>query len=278
MKKIMMMAVMLGLAGSAHAAEFSDLAMTAKALKASVATEASPKMQALELAKLYGFGSGQSGCVLPDQTGSTNPVRYFDRGVVAGPEVRATWLPSEFTDPRNHNEKNFRYLVHTIDVYGNGYSAQASYDYLMNSIAGNPCSALSVSAINQDMRGTFGDMGFILRVPAENVIFAKSTDMGTVNLTANTDPLQFNKYMNFYFKFGATLTPPGDVIHNTNRPPNYTRYNEVLVQGKVESGISITGIVIVSKDTYRNPALLAGMKQLAAEKHLPVVYIENVAP
>lgn len=230
----------------------------------------------------------QIGCPLPKDTTGLKPVNYevkpFDPDAVASPQVRASWAPEKFSDPGKHDRNNFRYIVHMVDLMGQHFSAESSYQYISQEIANNPCATISVSVIDQNKNATFGSVGFILRVPAENVLLAKGMDFGTFNLGQNHDPRYFNYAVNLFAQSAGQLSAPEKILEQTNDKADLYKYNEVLVQGNVRDGIAIIGIIIdpsnadvmrleaTSFDKEEHDRLVTGMTEIAHKNNLPVVY------
>lgn len=202
-----------------------------------------------------------------------SPELSFNRQTVVSAEVRALWAPSEFSNPHTHNPQSYRYLVHTIDINGSQFSAESSFQFIENVVGRRECATYSASLIDQDKRGTFGRIGFILEVPEANILLAKNSDMGSVSLSTNEDPKKFNDTLNWYLKVVGTLPKPEALLKLTSSQV----YNEVLVEGKVARGIKIIGVFIKS-GTENDPTRSKLIKQIAnvaATRSLPIVVIEN---
>ncbi len=82
------------------------------------------------------------------------------------------WDPGFFTNPGTHNPKKFIYMVHAVQMPG------LLTDLLQNKNI-STFDHFSTSIISQSHIQTFGDVGLILRVPAEKIIAASSRDMGS---------------------------------------------------------------------------------------------------
>lgn len=228
----------------------------------------------------------QTGCLLSEEEarGKVNPfnsgmpVRFFDRNEFTTSESRATWDPLKFSDPRHHDPAAYRYLVHTVDNFGIKYTAHSSFDFI-EKMAENPCSSISASLVSHVKRATFGTVGFILSSPAENILFSGPKDLSSFVLNNNTDPVVFNSALNQFF--GSYETGPFLSADELLRLTNPKKYNEVLIQNKVRTGIRINGIFVVdSPDSGYGTAqersrLLDELKKLAEEKNLPLVHFRK---
>ena len=228
------------------------------------------------------FGShalaNQAGCILPEK-----PKEYFDRSLFALPEVRASWDIKRFSDPVSHNSQSFRYLVHTIDsavdnsLGGNPkpkYSVEETFRFITKNVSQNPCAFLSMSLINQDRTGTFGVVGFIFKVPQDNMIVASPRDIGSKNLSVNQDNFLFNRTAKEYAQ-QIPMTTPEQILLDTEKGS----WNEMVVQGKVHDPIVIAGVVINYKN-FQNGILMSyqtqmveDIKRFAAKENLPIVII-----
>ena len=227
--------------------------------------------------------ANQVGCILRE-----NLNEYFDRSHFSTPEVRASWDTNRFTNPALHSPQNFRYLVHTIDAAitdslgGNPkpiYSVEKTFDFITKNVAQNACATISTSLINQDKMGTFGVVGFIIKVPEDNIIIASSRDIGSKSLLINKDHLLFNRIANGYAQRVPMATPEQVLLATENGD-----WNEVIVQGKFRESITITGILINYKNFQQGNLLryqiqmVEDLKRLAAKKNLPVVILGEPFP
>jgi hypothetical protein len=106
----------------------------------------------------------------------------------------------EVTDPKKHNPKNFRYLVHAFNPFATAsqpliaISAELSGAYKVDKREGDQSISLfeeperlvervslSMSLIDQDHTGTWGPGGIIVEVPEENVVITSPVDTGSHN-------------------------------------------------------------------------------------------------
>jgi hypothetical protein len=141
------------------------------------------KLKGLKPAGGYDIGS-------QDTTGSRRTVYSKET-----PEAIAASWANGFTDPREHNDGSFRYLVHglqdqasdtiqTLALIGQMRRGQAGdigekIDLLMEPHKVGDKKIVSASVIDQNHRVTFGDAGLILKTPPENVLDAFPEDAGT---------------------------------------------------------------------------------------------------
>lgn len=143
-----------------------------------------------------------------------------------------------FSNPRNHNEKSFRYNVyafqggfgetmqtmfvlnHAIDT--GRYPFEKDIDLRKQPFRVGEISLLSTSVIDDQKRRTFGHAGLILSSPFENVLDMSPTDVGT-NFAK---PEQAEKKSN-----GLKFT-----LDELTEKTSAREHNEVRIKGKTESG------------------------------------------
>lgn len=199
------------------------------------------------------------GCTLP----AGSKTKPFDRDSVITPEVRASWAPNHFTDPAHHDARNFRYIVHMIEFANGRHSTRAIYKYLTQEIAQNPCATISTSVIDQDHRSTYGTFGFILKVPADNILLARSSDIASQYLPGNTEAERFNYALNN----SASYIEPTPTLENLIKGTT-AGHNEILVEGKFKEGIQVVGVIY-------NPVMLTIGDVKARVQDLLDIAVEN---
>jgi hypothetical protein len=181
---------------------------------------------------------------------------------------QAAWDPSNFTDPRKFDPKNFRFIVHGLARGPGRRSAEEAYRDITSRGEEADKIRLSTSLINQDARATFSDRGFILKVPALNIV------------ASGTEDLLSNMFNNQAVACRYRLLSPEAIL--TNMPTGSKVWNEVLLQGKADSPISVIGVFIVdrkkesfknSSDFNENKEYVDEITQLARKKNLPTIYI-----
>ena len=84
-----------------------------------------------------------------------------------------------FTDPKTHNSNQFRYWVHGIQTSNaTGWSLSDVIKFITSGKSDqNP--QFSFSIIDQRHSAAFGSVGFIIKVPEENIIATAPRDMGS---------------------------------------------------------------------------------------------------
>lgn len=105
-------------------------------------------------------------------------------------EAKASWQ-SDFTDPKDHHDDRFCYLVTGIMTGADStlkqllylksdlYEPERSIDLFEEPLEILKKELISSTIVDQDHRGTFGSCGLILVTPYENVIAAYSEDAGS---------------------------------------------------------------------------------------------------
>lgn len=204
-------------------------------------------------------------------------------GVSDSTAVRQEWDVSKFSDPRSHNEESFRYIVHMINYT---HSPRQTFKYFQSFLGKTPCSWVSASLIDQAHTGTYGEFGFILKVPAENILLAATADIGSSYNSTNTDPGVFYLTLHQALSRVGPLKTPSEILTGTDtfkRHPFFQVpwYNEVLVQGMRSKPISIVGILVAPDqnrvegvDERLREQQLAELLQLANLEKLPIVYVK----
>jgi hypothetical protein len=147
------------------------------------------------------------------------------------------------TDPRNHDPKNFRYLVHGFNPLSKSfqpiahvYELEANPELDLSGQQGDQTIdlveepervaervSLSMSLIDQDHIETWGHGGIIVDVPEENILLTGNSDLGTANSNI--------KRIRERSKTEPKLDPD-DLLHETSP----TSYNEVVAEPRTENG------------------------------------------
>lgn len=134
------------------------------------------------------------------------------------------------TDPRFHDPKKFRYLVHALRPYGNPPQALASLYVGLDEIEysqqfGNQKInlieqpeqvanrvSLSMSLIDENHTRTFHDAGLIITAPPENIMVTSGVDAGTQN--SSISDLQARKAASPILDGDSLLAATGDFNYN----------------------------------------------------------------
>lgn len=191
---------------------------------------------------------------------------------------------SEFTSPADSSPDKFCLLVHGLPdamrkmMYHMELATKGSYNAQHNiDLAAQPwrvCekTVLSTSIITENSRGTYGDMGLILKAPFENIIDMSTSDLGT-NLF---DPAQAAAK-----KTGSACYTPRDLARLTHEHS----YNEVSLRGTSEaSAIEVVGIFVKVDENGEPQGLFKDdAKKLAAwglKNDCPVISVlsERLSP
>ncbi len=204
-------------------------------------------------------------------------------------EQKSVW--GGVTDPSQHNEKDFRYLVHAFNPL-----ARATIS-LTNAIAATPNTkraenpeidrthgdqsinlyeqperlaervSLSMSLIDQDHRATWGDSGIIVEAPTENVLITKTQDAGSMN----SDPSALRQQAHKHFRFD------GDALLKSSSP---SCYNEVVAFSSIDdSRLAIKGVFykVTSKGEPVDADVAAKMEVHARRLGVPIVKIKAIS-
>ena len=176
-----------------------------------------------------------------------------------------------FTDPKRHDDKNFRYVVFGM------MNAVAAKGTAYTTILQNPdilkTWMISTSIIDQNHRATYYPYGLILDVPAKNFLSASAKDQSFKNYASQSsgnmviDNDRRQEVMNSANSFPIPKSPQ-DLLDATRGKNGGYGYNEIVVLGMAPGGstISISGIFkkVDSKgDNYVRP----GMGMQKAEKN-----------
>ncbi|MCL4353690.1 hypothetical protein M1615_04510 [Patescibacteria group bacterium] len=187
------------------------------------------------------------------------------------------------TDPREHQDNRFRYLVYafnpsaaidqrivSVAVAQAGLETRQKdslVDLLKNPEGIAQRDSLSLSLIDENHRATWGSFGLIVEVPKPNVILVSASDIGSIH--ASIDLL----------KQQAQQHPPisGNQLLANSSPDNY---NEVVTLGKSEYGkIKVIGFFAkVDEEGYLDQSQVWRLKQHAERLNLPFVKIKAENP
>ncbi len=123
-------------------------------------------------------------------------------------EPKSEYLPKSIeiwggvTDPRHHKPRNFRYTVYGIDLMSKLGMTMQGIDFMQRGEASQEEAkkqginllrkpeavaervGVSMSLIDQDHIGTWGNSGLIIEVPVDNMIAASTTDLGSGGTSA----------------------------------------------------------------------------------------------
>ena len=203
-------------------------------------------------------------------------------------EQKQTWGGG--TNPSQHDEKKFRYLIHAFNPLakssmgllntlaalskiqrGEGPHIDKAHGDQAINLYEQPERlservSLSMSLIDQDHRGTWGDAGIIVEAPSENIVITSPQDVGSMN----SDPA--------FLRQQASQHQPydGDALLQVSSPSSY---NEVVAFSKVDdSKLTIKGVFykVTSKGEAIDPSVAQKMEMHARKLGVPVVKIKTV--
>lgn len=241
-----------------------------------------PRLMALSLliflTGVDAFPAALGACPAPVRVDGA-PAPEYDALEFMPQEQRQDWDVSEFSDPSRHDPKKFRYIVHMIQTSGRR-SIRSIYDFLATQASQNPCATLSTSVIDESYTWTYTGIGFILEVPAENIIAAANKDMVSPVLTNNKEPNFFHLYARTYSKHYAPLQSPSQVLKSMTSPERTTKskWNEILIASKFRRSFKIAAILINEREFKQkpvDPAEVRDLIEVAQQEGLPVVHIDE---
>lgn len=186
------------------------------------------------------------------------------------------------TDPTKHNPQEFRYLVHGLNVSSptmmmgfvlenqlKGHlvldkdKGDQSINLYMNPEKLVERVSLSMSLIDQDHKGTWGDAGLIVEVPEPNIVITSTSDVG-----AHNNDLAFLERQST----AHSLMSGNELLRLTS----VDSHNEVVaVVKKATSSIRLVGFFYnaLSDGTQVNPVTSKQMEMHASRLGLPLVQI-----
>lgn len=194
---------------------------------------------------------------------------------------RSTWDPIHFTDPLQHNDGSYMYLVHTImgeaskvaEVMVGGGSTQQdqqNFQAMLRRYIGystidrknpikkrlmvrfyeeylkNPAilrkNIVSSSVISHAKHATYYPFGLIMRVPQECIYITSPSDVGVANRTSDILAELQDKQQ----KAQSQIYSPQEILQATTGADGDTGYNEVVVIGTAPEGkqVEVTGIFV----------------------------------
>lgn len=192
------------------------------------------------------------------------------------------------SDPKEHDPKNFRYLVHAFKPFATAslplvaISAELYGAYQVDKSEGNQSInlfdqperlgervSLSMSLIDQEHTGTWGKGGIIVEAPEKNIVITSPTDTGSHNSSKEFLRRQAQDQLRLSGEQLLQSTFDGF-------------YNEVVAFAKAESGetVRLKGFFIkVDKHGQpTDPVIAEKMRQHAIRLNLPLVEIQVQGP
>lgn len=191
---------------------------------------------------------------------------------------RTFWAPENFSDPENHNDNNFRYIIHGIagapsrvaEAMRGNASEEETYRKVLNQYARdltvedtrNPLKKnlnikfykqylenpdimktiiISATVIDTDHRAAYYPFGFILKVPPECVYSTFPSDQGVKNRTN-----QIIGELSRVHEFAGKILTPAEVLQGTTGKNGDTGYNEIVLVGTAPEGkqVSVNGLYV----------------------------------
>jgi hypothetical protein len=225
---------------------------------------------------------------MSDQFEQKSPMNFEEVKPVTPEEKPPIEIWGGVTDPKKHNPKNFRYLVYAFNPFATASqplaatSAELSGAYKVDKTEGDQSInlfeeperlgervSLSMSLIDQDHTGTWGQGGIIVEAPEENIVITSPTDTGSHS--SSKDFLRKQSQ-------GRPQLTADQLLKST--PPR--TYNEVVAFAKSESGktLRLVGFFIkVDRDGQPlDPVIAQKMREHAERLNLPFVEIQEPGP
>lgn len=194
----------------------------------------------------------------------------------------------EVSDPKEHDPKKFRYLVHAFNPFATAsqplaaISAELSGAYKVDKSEGDQSInlfdqperlservSLSMSLIDQEHTGTWGQGGIIVEAPEGNIVITSPTDTGSHS--SSKDFIRRQAQDQLHLSGEQLLQSTSDGI-----------YNEVVAFAKSESGetVRLKGLFIKvdKRGQPTDPVIAEKMKQHARRLNLPLVEIQVQGP
>jgi len=184
------------------------------------------------------------------------------------------------TNPLFHDAKEFRYLVHAV-LERPAQTHKLDDGRIWNSMGVmrepekiSEQFVISTSLIDSTHTQTFGWAGFILKVPAENILKAGSTDVGS-DITGGKEYVE-----KLYSE--RSVYSPDEILSGTGM--SFGKYNEVVITGTGRTGkrVEISAVFIKGKKNEltgnfepRFPDFAEKFRALAMNMNIPIIEIEN---
>ncbi len=221
---------------------------------------------------------------MSDQFEQQSPINFEAESSSSPEKEPKIKIWGEVTDPKEHDPKKFRYLVHAFNPFATvlqpraAISAELSESYQVDKSQGDQSInlfdqpdrlgervSLSMSLIDQDHTGTWGQGGIIVEAPEENIVITSPTDTGSHN--SSKDFLRRQAQDQLRLSGEQLLQSTSDGINN-----------EVVAFARSESGetVRLKGffIKVDKRGQPTDPVIAAKMRQHAERLNLPLIEIQ----
>ena len=174
------------------------------------------------------------------------------------------WDPASLTNPKNYHQKSrengtFSFIVLAVSDekleetrHAKGEQIARANNQIIEvkkyidliktpeKIADKP--VISASLINQDYAQTWGDCGYILFVPPQNIVATSPSDMGITPIMLPGTPLKQVKIGLGQAQKKYGILPPSVLISKSIS----NRYNEIAIVGRTDAGseVKIQGVFL----------------------------------
>jgi len=225
---------------------------------------------------------------MSDQFEQKPPINFEAKSPVSPEKEPELKIWGEITDPKEHDPKKFRYLVHAFNPFATAsqplaaISAELSSAYQVDKSEGDQSInlfdqperlgervSLSMSLIDQKHTGTWGQGGIIVDAPEGNIVITSPTDTGSHS--SSKDFLRRQAQDQLQLSGEQLLLSTSDGI-----------YNEVVAFAKTEGGetVRLKGffIKVDKRGQPTDPVIAEKMKQHSRRLNLPLVEIQVQGP
>jgi len=197
----------------------------------------------------------------------------------------SSWETS-MTEPGQHRDDSFRYVVHgvhntnslprldqkifLIQYCRDCINKDNDIDLLEEPQRISEKPIISASLIDQAHRATWGNAGYILKVPFDNILKTAREDIGT--FYAQGKILVEQLYLE---KEKLGIARPETILNSTSK----TNYNEIVTTGTGKGGkkVSIEGVFVkvLPDGEYVDQDLATRIMNVALAQNLPIIRIQE---
>lgn len=197
---------------------------------------------------------------------------FWNLGGKISEQDRMPWDPIFFSNPRQHDPKQFKYIVHGVP----------RIEYFEKIISENrlaTMTTLSMSVVSQERTPTFAPFGFIVETPKNNIFAATYRDMTSDHSETNVEATVENEFVRFARSNGGkAIATPDEVIARTRKYYQMIDHNEIYAVGTNPKGdqLKITG-VFYKTDSLGYPLMseeiMSKLRSISRKHDLPLVGI-----
>lgn len=193
--------------------------------------------------------------------------------------IRESWNSNRFTDPRQHDQNSFRYIVKTTgkNLVLSGLEPSYSSVKIFSQMLQSP-ELFSTSVISEAIQGTYGGgWGVILKVKPSSIISTMLADTDAIPgpMSMATPPQELFEYHGLY-SLDAFLAESVRLRKDEAHRKHWKTwsYNEMKFLGGPD--VQVIGLFVDLK-TYAYPrdlkALVESSRQAAKDTNLPLILL-----